>query len=253
MTLQSCGSSAPIYKINDISENYKAEEIVNDFYNEDAKLGYTILKDGSFVYINLSTAEASTQLKILQNGVKLFIDEKGKEKKTSYIQYPLEADIKEKLNLGVFVKDKASFINDKIAVLDNNIAIIKNESRSLINRNLNNQNISTEIKLVDQELYYQMIIPIDYFNTNSGKLASLGISIKGLSIKLPQSNQNARGGGSRGSGATRGSGGRSRGGGGNTNTGSSNVSKKTPSPSRQIQGLTSDALIWLKLDLTKSA
>jgi len=246
---QSCGSKLPIYEVKENATNYNPLNEINDFYNEDAKLGYTVLKDNDYLYVHLSTKEVSTQLKILHNGVKFFIDKKGQQNQDMYIHYPLEADGKEKINFLAIVKDKVSFINDKITKLNENIAIVNEEGITQIKRNFNAQNISTEIKLVDEELYYQIKLPIEYFSPINDKLTSLGIEIKGLSIRPLQSSQNSivsgRGSGSKGSGGGRGGGGRGRGG----NTGSSNVSKSTPDPSKQIQGLTSNAQIWIKLDL----
>ncbi|NQY31133.1 MAG: hypothetical protein HRT69_16915 [Flavobacteriaceae bacterium] len=57
------------------------KEIAVTNYDDDAKLGYTITKDNSHLYITLSTKEKTTQLKIMSNGVRIFFDKEGKKRK----------------------------------------------------------------------------------------------------------------------------------------------------------------------------
>ena len=72
--LTSCSNSLQIYKV-------VQKEIAVTNYDDDAKLGYTITKDNSHLYITLSTKEKTTQLKIMSNGVRIFFDKEGKKRK----------------------------------------------------------------------------------------------------------------------------------------------------------------------------
>ena len=246
--LQACGSSSTIYKIKDLPANYSAHEVVNDYYNDDAKIGYTILKDESNIYVNISSVETASQLKILQNGVKLYLDKEGGENKSSYIHYPISSEVKNRNNVKDLRQNKTAFLNARISLLKDDILLVDNDSQEYINCQLNNKNITTDIKVIEDELFYQIKFPIDFIATNDGKLPSLGIEIKGLKgNRQSQPSQvvksGNRGGGSRGGG---GRGGRGGGRGNNTTT-TASTNNSTP----QIQGLGNDIKIWLTVDISE--
>ena len=245
IVMQSCGSNTTVYKIKDKPTDYSPVEIVNDFYDEDAKLGYTILKDNNTLYVNISTTEISSQAKILQNGVKVFLNKNRSENEAFFIHYPITSETRN--NVQRLKQDKAGFLEQKIASLKNDILIVNGDEREIINRDLNNKIITANIKSIEGELFYQMRFPLIYLKTDTDKLPDLGIEVKGLknvrSSQPAKINLGNRGGTRRGSG-----GGRSRGKGGMRRSSSSATPKSSTTP--QMQGLSTDIEIWLKVDLS---
>ena len=77
--LISCDSSSQVYKV--VKRETTNKVTVVPTYDDNAKLGYTITKDNSHLYITLSTKEKTTQLKIISNGVRVFYSKEGKKRK----------------------------------------------------------------------------------------------------------------------------------------------------------------------------
>lgn len=71
-------------------------------YDEKAMLGYAVTNDSENLYITVETGDAATQMKILENGLTVWIDKMGKETQTTAINYPIPAAYK-----GKQVKDGA--------------------------------------------------------------------------------------------------------------------------------------------------
>lgn len=71
-------------------------------YDEKAMLGYAVANDSENLYITVETGDAATQMKILENGMTVWIDKMGKEAQTTAINYPIPAAYK-----GKEVKDGA--------------------------------------------------------------------------------------------------------------------------------------------------
>ena len=245
----SCGPKLVVYEIHQRPEDYNAQQVVNDYFNEDAKLGYTVLKDNDFLYLNISTRETASQLKMLRNGVVVFLDKDGKKEETVFLQYPLASGSKTSDNPKTTREGRTRLLDKKIEGLSNEILFVNGENEEYINRHMNNEGISAEINAVEDELYYQLKFPINYIATSGPKIPTMGIAIKGLETRAFQPSQSppamqsgGRGSGGRGMGGGRGGG---RRGGGNK--------IGTPAPqtrsSGQMQNLGSNVEIWFKVDL----
>jgi hypothetical protein len=58
-------------------------------YDEEAKTSYCVVTRDSLLTVQLWVADAAQQVKILQNGLELWVDVKGRQHKTTGIMYPL--------------------------------------------------------------------------------------------------------------------------------------------------------------------
>jgi len=70
----------------------KSETGISEFsgqYNPESKVRYNIEHDSVYVYMHLSTSDFSSQVKILNFGLTVYIDETGRKKNGKYITFPL--------------------------------------------------------------------------------------------------------------------------------------------------------------------
>lgn len=61
-------------------------------YNEDAMLGYSITNDSVNLYLRIETGDLGTQLKILEQGLTVWIDKTGKDNQVTAINFPLPTE-----------------------------------------------------------------------------------------------------------------------------------------------------------------
>jgi hypothetical protein len=62
------------------------------YYDSKTKLQYSIVNDGSFLYICLRTSDQTTQIKMVRGGMNIWFDTKGGKKQICGIHYPLKAN-----------------------------------------------------------------------------------------------------------------------------------------------------------------
>ncbi len=58
-------------------------------YDEDAMLGYSITNDSVNIYLRIETGDLGTQLKILEQGLTVWVDKTGKDNQVTAINFPL--------------------------------------------------------------------------------------------------------------------------------------------------------------------
>lgn len=61
-------------------------------YDEKAQLGYAVTNDKDNLYITVETGDQATQLKILRNGLTVWIDKSGGKDEVTAINYPIPAN-----------------------------------------------------------------------------------------------------------------------------------------------------------------
>jgi hypothetical protein len=61
-------------------------------YDGKAALGYCVSNDENNLYVTVETGDLATQLKILRNGLTVWIDKSGKKEESTAINFPLPAD-----------------------------------------------------------------------------------------------------------------------------------------------------------------
>ena len=246
--MTSCGSKLPIYQVSNVNN----AEIISEKYDSDAKIGYTVSKDDNNLYVNLQTTDTPNQIKMLNNGVTIYFDSEGKEEQETFVHFPVKKEITSQPDFETLQKDKNTYLNNLITGLSDKIKISLNGKQTLINKELNTEGISVSINANEEELNYQIKLPLNYLAFNSSQLPSLGISIEG--IKKPanaQGNPNggrpAGVGGGRPAGAGGGrpagvGGGRPSGSGGGRPSG--NSSAQSP-----VDGLSNAIKIWFQLEM----
>lgn len=244
----SCGSKLPIYQVSEVNK----AETISEKHDSDAKLSYTVSKDDNNLYVNLQTTDTPNQIKMLNNGVTIYFDAEGKKAQETFVHFPVKKEITSRPDFETLQKDKNTYLNNLITGLPDEIKISLNGKQTLINRALNTEGISVTVNANEEELNYQIKLPLDHLALNSTQLPSLGISIEG--IKRPE---NAQGNpnGSRPSGVGGGrpagvGGGRPSGVGGGRPAGvgggrpGGNSTTKSP-----VDGLSSAINIWFLLEM----
>src|SRR6267154_5604685 len=99
ISIASCGSSKHS-KSKKLPGVWQAEPITIDGNNKDwpspypeydqkAMLGYAVSNDKNNLYITVETGDPATQLKILREGLTVWIDKTGKQEQVTAINYPL--------------------------------------------------------------------------------------------------------------------------------------------------------------------
>src|SRR5580658_156365 len=58
-------------------------------YDDKAMLGYAVSNDKDNLYITVETGDPATQLKILREGLTVWIDKKGEKEEVTGINYPI--------------------------------------------------------------------------------------------------------------------------------------------------------------------
>jgi hypothetical protein len=64
-------------------------------YDEKAQLGYAVSNDKDNLYITVETGDPATQLKILRNGLTVWIDKTGEKNEETAINYPIPGETAE--------------------------------------------------------------------------------------------------------------------------------------------------------------
>ena len=65
-------------------------------YDGKAALGYCVSNDENNLYVTVETGDLATQMKILRNGLTVWIDKTGKKEETTAINFPLPADYEQR-------------------------------------------------------------------------------------------------------------------------------------------------------------
>lgn len=66
-------------------------------YDEKAQLGYAVSNDENNLYITVETGDLATQLKILRNGLTVWIDKTGEKNQLTAINYPIPQNGEERM------------------------------------------------------------------------------------------------------------------------------------------------------------
>jgi len=238
--LNSCSSSSKqVYKVAERANIGK--ELVTPIYDDNAKLGYTISKDNSYLFITLNTKDRVIQLTMIRNGVSIYFDKEGKKNKDYAVQYPIP-EKRQAMDIETMrqMKDEGSqkaMLAQRLGNLGEKILITEDGDERIINKELNSESISVSHQMSLDGLAYTLKVPLVYIvsTTNS---SSIGISINGM--QRPEM-------GSRPSGGMRGGGGK-MGGNGMRGGGYPVGSGGRPDMS-QIQALQSEINIWITLDI----
>jgi protease II len=246
LLLISCGSSKQTaYPVTSYDQTKQSISTVID---KDNKLGYTITKDNSHLYVTINTQDKITQLKMMRNGVTIFFDDEGKKNKHLSVEYPIAKENQtrdiEKIKKTRENGNQQEILQKMLASLGNDIKIIENEEERIINKELNNERISVDHKISPEGLSYTLKVPLSYVQSQS-ETKSIGLSIQGM--KRPNTINGMTSAGGRPSGAMRGGG--MRGGGKPGGMGKRPGGRGAKPDMDQIKALQSDIEIWIPIEL----
>ena len=240
----SCSSQLPVYKVSIFEE----DKIEYNHYDEDGKIFYELSKDNDYLYVNIRTNDLPLQIKILNSGVKICIDNTERKKCDNYIQFPESNNKQNKAELRALGDNNNEIIKMKVANLSDEILFVKDNSKEKLNRYINTKDISTDISIEDENLDYLIKFPLNSFSLKSTQFPLLGIVIKG--ITRPSSSNTSQGGRPSGTGGRSG-GGKSRGGGrggGRSTAASGRRPSGNSNEMSQFKSLDKDIEIWNKLE-----
>ncbi|SEB45805.1 hypothetical protein SAMN04489761_0836 [Tenacibaculum sp. MAR_2009_124] len=181
LLLISCGSSKQIaYSVTSYDQNKQSTSTV---YDDTNKLGYTITKDNSHLYVTVTTRDRGTQVKMLRNGVTILFDNDGKKNNNISVQYPVVKENKpldiEKIKKMREQGNQQEMLQTIMTSLGTDISISESEGDRIINKELNSEGISVNHKIALEGLYYTLKVPLSYIASPSST-KSIGISIKGM-------------------------------------------------------------------------
>lgn len=240
--LVACGSSK---QASYVVDNYSPKTIQDKaVYDEKAKLNYSITKDNDFAYITLNSFERATQIKMMQNGVRVFFDKSGKKNTDNFVQYPVakkseKMDMEQLKNLRNNPQAMMLKLQERMGT---DILLSVNGEERIINNELNGEQISTEILPSPNGMVYTLKVPISFIASNDDD-AIIGIQIKGM--ERPNINGGNRPTGMRGGGRGGMRGGGMRGGG---MRGGGMRGGQRPNMS-QLQELQSDINLWIPIQI----
>jgi hypothetical protein len=244
----SCSSQLPAYEVS----LFEKGEIEYDHYDEDGNLFYEISKDKDNLLIDIRANDLPTQIKILNNGVKICIDETGKKKCDNYIQFPVKNNKQDLSELKPMTRNRDEILKMKLSTLSDEFLFVKNHSKEYLSRNFNTQNISTDITIDEGVLDYMIKIPLESIIAKSSQSTSLGIVIDGITRPVSSSsNQGGRSGGVSGRPSGYGGGRPSGVGGGKPSGVSGGRMSGNSGEMSQFKSISKDIKIWNKLKISK--
>jgi hypothetical protein len=254
--LFSCSSSKTVTQ--SLSANKVSEDTYN-YYDNDSKISYQIFNDAENLYVNLSTADKMAIIKILKSGLSIYFDENGKKNKTVSVEYPLHNS---KIDFST-LRPKSNGatrpemdINKLLASVPNNAVYRNYEDIERFNLDLNNTDISINLKSENSELgnqlVYQLKIPFhNISNLSISEIENFSIGIVSGKIEAPKRPSGISGGRPSGSGRPSGVGGGRPSGGGKP----AGVGGGRPSgggrPANVSSEITKQISIWFNVELLK--
>ena len=160
-------------------------------YDEDAKTGYSVSNSDQLLKVRLWIADPLQQAKIMENGLELWIDTKGKKNKITGILYPLPsaAEVSAKVGrpqqqAGDGPPERDNHKPERVALQP---LIDRQKEIKLVGfgdelNGLQNQHhpsgIDVTLRVVNDTLFYEAQIPLQLLPaTEKGAMAKLGIGI----------------------------------------------------------------------------
>lgn len=253
------------YLVNDTTINHLLDGKINEWpaqkfeSDPDTQLKYAVDNDKQNLYLVLTIASFREQMKIMRQGMDLYIDPKGKKKDGKGIEFPVKRDqstadlIMNYRSLGNENADQESAEQKKAAMrtmraeMALTISSMKvfgfsedrSEEQGLVmpgSANIAFAWDSTDVMNIEYR------IPLSFFGTTSPldqKDISIGWKINGFQFSSNHSGESSGGGGRHGGGGYGGGGGRGHGGGGYGGHGNSNTQQGG-------ENMTKDQSFWAK-------
>lgn len=211
-----------------------------------SRLLYLVENDAENIYLSIKSDYRPTQMRIIRNGIKVFIDSDGKKRKETFLHYPMGQQNVE--------FSRSSFGPDEDREFDLNRIVLMlpaygswhdYEENVSINAGENNNGIEVEVSVIEEDvLYYTAKIPLALIGNINSSIPSIGLHIEGVEGQKSSGGgmqQSARQGGGKGGGR----GGMSGGG----HSGGGMQGKRSGGNFEQMREMSTPIDIWFRLIL----
>lgn len=203
LSIVSACASAPVYTSQ---ERGSSQETPSRFVDKESKIIYSVQHDSRFLYINLSTADQTSQRQILMQGISVWTDQYGKKREYVGFTYPLadrpqgrgpggpgqrpgmgNGDMMPPAGMG----DQKRATEDMIRQFESQISYIEligfleDGSKERLNYRLEKGPVKVDISMDDSgNLLYQAKVPLqNIFTDESAKDRMLSV---GIESKAPE-------------------------------------------------------------------
>jgi hypothetical protein len=159
------------------------------FSDSDSKIRYQVMNDNKNLHIILNTSEYKTITKIVNSGLKIYFDIKGKKSEKVYFQYPTLGRRQQPT-----AQDIMDLGNSKLKKPDLNKLIAKIPDKAIFNHDgdieqlrvsLSNSDFKVSIKAIKEtEIVYDLIIPFN--KISKGGVVSLSKLSIGISSDVDE-------------------------------------------------------------------
>lgn len=186
MIVASC-ASLPEYQSVNLETSTEAPR---KFVDMESKIVYTVQHDSRFLYINLSTAEPSSQRQIMMQGLTLWFDETAKRKEYIGFSYPLAERPQRAGEPGQFAERPEGEMQNQSQALMKRfetqisyielVGFLEDGSKERLNYRLEKGPVKVDISMDDSgNLLYQARVPLqNIFTDESAKDRMLSVGIE---------------------------------------------------------------------------
>lgn len=229
-------------------------------YDPDSNIQYMVSNDQDNLHIKFKTADPSSIMKIMRQGMHLYFDTKGKKKKNVYLEYPLTKNgsgLRPEPNQIPGERTRPD-INKMLEAVPEEAIFNNHDESELIQFSLIETDIKPSLRLSGKsEITYDLIIP--FHRLAEGGLTSIDVLSVGIVTQSSNMQSQGSGQGGMGSGGGRGGQGGGMGGpggqgggmggqGGGMSGGRGGQGSGQPGGSGQ-NNMNTAINIWVKLDL----
>jgi len=157
---------------------------------------YNVFEDNTYVYLTIITSDKNTSMALLRNGLTVYFDIKGKEKKDVYIKYPYKAMPRQPSQSRQKPDDndgntRAIDFTEIIENMPDEVEYGYYDEVQQFHKDLNTQDISLNYSANKEILEFSIKIPKNRINSNK-KVDFSKLSIGVLSNKLERNPKNDR-------------------------------------------------------------
>jgi len=148
-------------------------------YDGDAKTGYSATNTGKMLRIRLWVADSLQQRKILENGLELWVDTKGRKNKTTGILFPLAAHAPQPGNAPApTIRRQAKPSLLSLIQLQKEIKLVGfgEELNGLQNQH-HPSGIDVALRMVNDTLFYEAQVPLPLLAGTTGDKSRISIGI----------------------------------------------------------------------------
>ena len=147
-----------------------------------SRLLYLVENDSENIYLSIKTDYRPTQMRIMRNGVKIYIDKDGKKKKDTFLHYPTgQQNIKSNRSSYGPGEDKEFDLNRILLSMPAFGNWHDYEEDVSISDGENKNGIEVDVSVIEEDvLYYIAKIPLELIGYIDSSIPSIGLHIAGI-------------------------------------------------------------------------